>query len=119
MFDEPDERAEIDAGLRDVFDAMFCTASPLPVKAALAMLGHDVGGLRLPIVEVDDDERARRPRRARRATGCCGRRPRRVSGELRVLPLGGVGEIGKNLTVVEYEGRIVVVDWGCASRRPR
>jgi ribonuclease J len=35
-----------------------------------------------------------------------------VSGKLRVLPLGGVGEIGKNLTVVEYEGKIVVVDCG-------
>jgi ribonuclease J len=35
-----------------------------------------------------------------------------VSGTLRVLPLGGVGEIGKNLTVVEYEGRIVVIDCG-------
>jgi len=35
-----------------------------------------------------------------------------VSGKLRVLPLGGVGEIGKNMTVVEYEGRIVVVDTG-------
>jgi ribonuclease J len=35
-----------------------------------------------------------------------------VSGTLRVLPLGGVGEIGKNLTVVEYDGRIVVIDCG-------
>jgi ribonuclease J len=36
-----------------------------------------------------------------------------VSGQkLRVLPLGGLGEIGKNMTVVEYEGRIVVVDTG-------
>jgi ribonuclease J len=31
---------------------------------------------------------------------------------LRVLPLGGLGEIGKNLTVVELDGRIVVVDVG-------
>jgi ribonuclease J len=31
---------------------------------------------------------------------------------LRVLPLGGLGEIGKNMTVIEYDGRIVVVDVG-------
>jgi len=35
-----------------------------------------------------------------------------VSGRLRVLPLGGLGEIGKNMMVVEYEGKIVVVDTG-------
>ncbi len=35
-----------------------------------------------------------------------------MTGTLRVLPLGGVGEIGKNMTVVEYDGRIVVVDTG-------
>jgi 4-hydroxy-tetrahydrodipicolinate synthase len=58
MFDEPDRRAEIDAGLRDVFDAMFCTASPIPVKTALNLLGHDVGGLRLPLVEADESELA-------------------------------------------------------------
>jgi ribonuclease J len=29
-----------------------------------------------------------------------------------VLPLGGLGEIGKNMTVIEYDGRIVVVDTG-------
>ena len=32
--------------------------------------------------------------------------------DLRVLPLGGLGEIGKNMTVVEHDGRIVVVDVG-------
>jgi ribonuclease J len=32
--------------------------------------------------------------------------------KVRVLPLGGLGEIGKNMTVVEHDGRIVVVDVG-------
>jgi 4-hydroxy-tetrahydrodipicolinate synthase len=56
MFEEPEHRAEIDAALRGVFAAMFCTASPIPVKTALNLLGHDVGGLRLPLVEADEQE---------------------------------------------------------------
>ena len=35
-----------------------------------------------------------------------------MAGKLRIIPLGGLGEIGKNMTVVEYDGRIVVVDTG-------
>ncbi len=35
-----------------------------------------------------------------------------MTSPLRVLPLGGLGEIGKNMTVVEQDGRIVVVDTG-------
>jgi 4-hydroxy-tetrahydrodipicolinate synthase len=58
IVEEPASRAEIDAGLREIYAALFVTASPAPTKAALAMLGHDVGGTRLPIVEVDEDERA-------------------------------------------------------------
>ena len=56
MVDEPENRAEIDASLRDVYAAMFITASPAPVKAALNLLGVDVGGLRLPLVPCDDAE---------------------------------------------------------------
>ena len=58
MYDEPASRAEIDPGLREIYAAMFVTASPAPVKAALAMLGHDAGTVRLPIVECDAAERA-------------------------------------------------------------
>ncbi|MBQ2769669.1 MAG: MBL fold metallo-hydrolase, partial [Clostridia bacterium] len=32
--------------------------------------------------------------------------------KLKIIPLGGVGEIGKNLTVIEYNNDIVVVDCG-------
>jgi len=32
--------------------------------------------------------------------------------KLRIVPLGGLGEIGKNMTVIEYDGKIVVVDTG-------
>ena len=58
MVDEPDERARIDGSLRGVFDAMAVTTNPLPVKAALNMLGHRVGGLRRPLLEADEDEQA-------------------------------------------------------------
>ena len=56
MVDESERRAEIDASLQDVYDAIFVTASPAPVKAALNLLGLDVGGLRLPMVPCDDAE---------------------------------------------------------------
>ena len=35
-----------------------------------------------------------------------------MSGSVRILPLGGLGEIGKNMTVVETDGRLVIVDTG-------
>ena len=35
-----------------------------------------------------------------------------MSAPVRIIPLGGLGEIGKNMTVVEHQGRIVVVDTG-------
>ncbi len=58
MADEPEHRAEIDASLRDVYEALFITANPTCTKAALNLLGHDVGGLRLPLVEVTEQELA-------------------------------------------------------------
>jgi 4-hydroxy-tetrahydrodipicolinate synthase len=58
LVDEPDERARIDGSLRGVYEAMSVTTNPIPVKAALNMLGHRVGGLRLPLVEADEHEQA-------------------------------------------------------------
>ena len=31
---------------------------------------------------------------------------------LRIVALGGLGEIGRNMTVFEYEGKLLVVDCG-------
>jgi 4-hydroxy-tetrahydrodipicolinate synthase len=56
MVDEPEHRAEIDASLQDVYETLFMTASPTCTKAALNMLGHKVGGLRLPMIEADEHE---------------------------------------------------------------
>ena len=51
------ERAEqIDEELRPLYEALSVTTNPIPLKAALNLLGHDVGGLRLPLVEADDAE---------------------------------------------------------------
>ncbi|MCC7163615.1 MAG: hypothetical protein IT331_14065, partial [Anaerolineae bacterium] len=35
-----------------------------------------------------------------------------MSNKLRIIPLGGVGEIGKNMTVFEYDDSILVLDAG-------
>ncbi len=36
----------------------------------------------------------------------------KVKSKLKIIPLGGLGEIGKNITVLEYENDIIVVDCG-------
>ena len=40
------------------------------------------------------------------------RRRRSTRSALRVVPLGGLGEIGRNMTVLEYDGRLLIVDCG-------
>jgi 4-hydroxy-tetrahydrodipicolinate synthase len=57
MVEEPDQRWAIDATLQDVYRTLFLTANPTCTKAALELLGHRVGGLRLPMVEADEAER--------------------------------------------------------------
>ena len=38
--------------------------------------------------------------------------PALARGGLRIFALGGIGEVGRNMTVFEYEGRLLVVDCG-------
>jgi 4-hydroxy-tetrahydrodipicolinate synthase len=56
MYDEPEHRAEIDASLKRIYDTMFITASPAPVKCALDLLGLPAGPLRLPLVGCEEGE---------------------------------------------------------------
>jgi 4-hydroxy-tetrahydrodipicolinate synthase len=56
MVDEPEHREEIDRSLQDVYEALAVTTNPIPLKAALNLLGHRAGGLRLPLVEADELE---------------------------------------------------------------
>jgi 4-hydroxy-tetrahydrodipicolinate synthase len=57
MIDEPEQRRELHDSLTDLFKALFVTTNPIPLKAALELAGHDVGGLRLPLVEASHEER--------------------------------------------------------------
>ena len=48
----------IDAELQPVYEALGVTTNPIPVKAALEILSLDSGRLRLPLVPVDEEQRA-------------------------------------------------------------
>ncbi len=43
----------------DVIDALFCEVNPIPVKAAMNMLGFDAGTLRAPLTELSDAHKER------------------------------------------------------------
>jgi 4-hydroxy-tetrahydrodipicolinate synthase len=48
----------VDRELRPSIDLLRVAPNPIAIKAALELLGHEVGGLRLPLVEATEDERA-------------------------------------------------------------
>ncbi len=49
----------LDQELEPVYDLLKVQTNPIAIKAALNLLGHDVGGLRLPLVEANEGEIAR------------------------------------------------------------
>lgn len=51
--------AAIHRELLPLFEVLFVTANPIPLKAALAMVGLPAGPVRLPLVEATDEERSR------------------------------------------------------------
>jgi 4-hydroxy-tetrahydrodipicolinate synthase len=56
---ELERAAKIDESLADAYRTIFMTVGIATTKAALDLLGFDVGGLRLPLVEVSDEEHAK------------------------------------------------------------
>jgi 4-hydroxy-tetrahydrodipicolinate synthase len=53
------ERArEIDAELTPLYEGLAVTTNPIPVKAALELLGIASGRMRLPLVSADSEQRA-------------------------------------------------------------
>jgi len=58
MIDEPENRQEIHESLADAFRALSVTTNPMPIKSAVRMAGHPVGGFRLPMVELSEEEQA-------------------------------------------------------------
>ena len=49
---------EMQFALLDIADALFCEVSPIPVKAALAMMGRIEEELRLPLTPLEGEKRA-------------------------------------------------------------
>jgi 4-hydroxy-tetrahydrodipicolinate synthase len=49
----------IDEELKPAIELIGVVTGPIQMKAALNMLGHEVGGLRLPLVEASDEQKAR------------------------------------------------------------
>lgn len=49
----------LDAELRPSIELLRVTTNPVAIKRALQLLGHEVGGLRLPLVEADEEETGR------------------------------------------------------------
>ncbi len=41
----------------DLCDALFCEVNPIPVKAALNLMGKNVGPLRMPLTEMEDNNK--------------------------------------------------------------
>jgi 4-hydroxy-tetrahydrodipicolinate synthase len=56
--DDFERMDEIDRTIAPLLEALAITTNPIPLKAALNLLGHDAGGLLLPLVEADGQQTA-------------------------------------------------------------
>ena len=54
-----DTAAALQQQLMPLMDLLFCEVNPIPVKAAMKMIGYDCGGCRLPLCELSKENQAR------------------------------------------------------------
>ena len=130
------ERGDVAEALRlhrqllPLFTGIFRTQGTILVKAALNARGLPAGPVRSPLVDATEAElgpaarglRRRGPDRSaptrsqashhERAHVELDPPPPLPEGGLRVIPLGGLGAIGRNMTVFEYDGKLLIVDCG-------
>ena len=115
--DPPDDRPDRDrrrrrrparstSRSRPLYNAMFVTSNPIPVKAALEMLGA-AGGGPAPAARAGHGRRT-----GPGPQGAGGRRSPLTRIRCRVVFLGGVGEVGRNMACLEIEGRMLIIDVG-------
>ena len=48
------ESAKLQIEYADLIDALFCKVNPIPVKTAMRLMGYNVGGLRMPLSEMEE-----------------------------------------------------------------
>jgi len=53
------ESAALQIRMTELINALFCEVNPIPVKAALKMMGLDAGYLRMPLIEMSEKNQAR------------------------------------------------------------
>ena len=60
------ESLELQLKYLDVINSLFCEVNPIPVKAAMNLMGYEVGGLRKPLsnIEVHNLERLKKDMKA-------------------------------------------------------
>jgi 4-hydroxy-tetrahydrodipicolinate synthase len=56
---ERDAARDLDRELAPSIELLRVAPNPIAIKAAMNLLGHEVGGHRLPLVDPTEDERAR------------------------------------------------------------
>jgi len=47
--------AELQLSIKPLNDALFCEVNPIPIKTAMNLIGHDIGHLRLPLVDMTEN----------------------------------------------------------------